>query len=217
VVFVMARKVVIRETIHKKTTLEVRMRDSVDQHVALWSKELDWLDPVKEAIFARLAILARHTAQARRDTLDARGLSHWQFKVLLMLRRLGPPYSASPSQLADMLGLTRGALSARLGPLEEAGLITRANDAADRRRVHVRLTPAGYQAFEQHASSEEQGEGALLSVLTPEEKQTLADLLRKLVAGVESGPDAARAVAEPAVGEPAVGEPAPSSAAPVSP
>jgi DNA-binding MarR family transcriptional regulator len=173
------------------------MRDSADQHVALWSTELDWLDPVKEAIFVRLAILARHAAQARRDTLDSDGLRHWQFKVLLMLRRLGPPYAASPSQLADLLGLTRGALSARLGPLEAAGLINRATDAADRRRVHVRLTPAGYHAFEQHASSEEQGEGALLSVLTPEEKQTLADLLRKLVVAVESGPDAARAFTPP--------------------
>jgi DNA-binding MarR family transcriptional regulator len=174
------------------------MRDSVDQHVTLWSKELDWLDPVTEAIFARLAILARHAASARRDALDSDGLRHWQFKVLLMLRRLGPPYAASPSQLADMLGLTRGALSARLGPLEEAGLVTRANDMADRRRVHVRLTPVGYDAFEQHASAEEQGEGALLSVLTPDEKQTLADLLRKLVVAVESGPDAAHPVTSPA-------------------
>jgi hypothetical protein len=74
--------------------------DSVDRHVALWSKELDWMDPVKEAIFARLAILARHAAQARRDTLDSDGLRHWQFKVLLMLRRIGPPYEASPSRLA---------------------------------------------------------------------------------------------------------------------
>jgi DNA-binding MarR family transcriptional regulator len=171
------------------------MQDSVDQHVAAWSKELDWLDPVREAIFVRLAILARHATQSRRDTLDSDGLKPWQFKVLLMLRRLGPPYTASPSQLADMLGLTRGALSARLGSLEEAGLISRANDTADRRRVHVRLTPAGYDAFEQHVSSEEQGEDALLSVLTEEEKQNLADLLRKLVIAVESNPDMAHAVA----------------------
>ena len=168
------------------------MEDSADQHVAVWTKELDWLDPVQEAIFVRLAILARHTAAARRDTLDSHGLKNWQFKVLLMLRKLGPPYTASPSRLADMLGLTRGALSARLGPIEQAGLITRANDPADRRRVHVRLTSAGYQACEQHLAAEDQGEGALLSVLTQEEKQTLADLLRKLVAGVESGPEAVR-------------------------
>ena len=166
------------------------MRDSADRHVELWSKELEWMDPVKEAIFVRLAILGRHIAQARRETLDADGLKHWQFKVLLMLRRVGPPYAASPSQLADMLGLTRGALSARLGPLEADGLIARTNDTGDRRRVQVRLTPAGFTAFEQHASTEERGEGALLSALTEEERKLLADLLRKLVVAAESGPEA---------------------------
>jgi len=161
--------------------------DSVDRHVALWARELDWMDPVKEAIFARLAILARLAAQARRDTLDSDGIQHWQFKVLLMLRRLGPPYEASPSRLADMLGLTRGALSARLGPLEDAGLITRTNERTDRRRVRVRLTDAGFDAFEQHAVSEDEGENALLAALSPADRRTLANLLRTLVLAAESG------------------------------
>lgn len=83
------------------------MEDDVEQHIGIWERELPWLDPVKEAIFMRLAILARHTQQLRRDTLAADGLPHWQFKILMKLRRLGPPYAASPSQLADTLGLTR--------------------------------------------------------------------------------------------------------------
>ncbi|MEV8033511.1 MarR family winged helix-turn-helix transcriptional regulator [Streptomyces sp. NPDC002742] len=163
--------------------------DSVDRHVALWSRELDWMDPVKEAIFARLAVLARHADRARRDTLFSGGLQRGQFKVLLMLRRLGPPYEASPSDLADMLGLTRGALSARLGPLEDTGLITRSAGTADRRRVRVRLTGAGYEAFERHAASEDEGENALLAVLSPAERQTLAGLLRQLVVAAEAGSD----------------------------
>ncbi|MEU3342057.1 MarR family transcriptional regulator [Streptomyces sp. NPDC006668] len=165
------------------------MEDSADRHVEEWVKELDWMDPVKEAIFVRLAILSRHASKARREMLDSDGLRHWQYKVLLTLRRLGPPYTASPSQLADRLGLTRGALSARLGPLEEAGLICRTHEEGDRRRVRVRLTEAGDAAFEQHAASEEAGEVALLSVLTAEEQRTLADLLRRLVVAAESGPE----------------------------
>jgi len=161
------------------------VHDWVDEHVTVWSKELRWLDPVQEAIFVRLAILHRHITQVRRDTLRTDGLKYWQFKVLLTLRRQGPPYSASPSHLADALGLTRGALSARLGPLEQDGLITRAIDEADRRRVHVQPTPAGHAAFEQHVSSEGQNEGALLAALTADEKQALADLLRKLVAAID--------------------------------
>ncbi len=166
------------------------MRDSVDRLVEVWSKEFDRLDPVREAIIARLALLARYTQQIRRDTLDQEGLAHGQFKVLLMLRRQGPPYEASPSRLADLLGLTRGALSARLGPMEEAGLIARTHETGDRRRVRVRLTDAGHAAFTQHAAAEEAGEGALLAALTAQEQQTLADLLRKLVVAAEGGPDA---------------------------
>lgn len=163
------------------------MRDSVDRHVTVWTKELDGIDPVKEAIIARLAIVSRHVALVRRETLASDGLLHWQFKVLLNLRRLGPPYTASPSELADLLGLTRGALSARLGPMEDSGLITRATDDGDRRRVHVRLTAAGSTALERHLEAEDEGEGALLTALTGEERRALADLLRKLVVALESG------------------------------
>jgi DNA-binding MarR family transcriptional regulator len=165
------------------------MRDWVDEHVARWSEELDWLDPVQEEIMVRLAVLHRHTTQAKRDVLHDDGLRYWQYKVLLMLRRQGPPYSASPSHLADALGLTRGALSARLGPIEQAGLITRTTDEADRRRVHVQLTAAGSTAFEQHAGEEGRGEGALLAPLTADEKQVLAGLLRKLVLALEPARD----------------------------
>ena len=168
------------------------MRDSVDRHVETWTRELGWLDPVQEAIVARIQILARHGARERRATLDAGGLRQWQFKVLLTLRRLGPPYSTSPSHLADLLGLTRGALSARLRPLEEAGWLTRETDPGDRRRVHVRLTPAGSAAFERHAATEGRGESALLTPLSPAERDQLAVLLRKLVHGLESRAEQAR-------------------------
>ena len=163
------------------------MTDWVDDHVARWSEELDWLDPVQEAIFARLAVVHRHAAQVKRDALHDDELSYWQFHVLLTLRRQGPPYSASPSCLADALGLTRGALSARLGPIEQAGLITRTADQADRRRVHVQLTAAGHAAFEQHGRAQDRGESSLLAALTADEKQVLAGLLRKLVLALEPG------------------------------
>ena len=161
------------------------MRDSADEHVAVWSTELDWMDPVQEALIVRLAVLGRHLSQARRTALATGGLEHWQFKVLLALRRGGPPYSASPSALADRLGLTRGALSARLRPLEETGLITRSVEADDRRRVRVRLTAVGNAAFERHADTENRGEAAMLATLIPAERQALADLLRKLVLTAE--------------------------------
>jgi DNA-binding MarR family transcriptional regulator len=161
------------------------VRDSADEHVATWSAELDWLDPVQEAIVVRLAILNRQLTQARRAASGAGTLERWQFKVLLALRRGGPPYEASPSVLAERLGLTRGALSARLAPLEAAGLITRSVQAEDRRRVRVRLTRSGGAAFERHAGDESRAEGVLLAALTPAQQRTLAGLLRRLVLAAE--------------------------------
>jgi DNA-binding MarR family transcriptional regulator len=114
-------------------------------------------------------------------------MQHWQFKVLMMLRRAGTPYTQSPSALADLLGLTRGALSARLAAMEEAGWIVRESDATDRRRVHVRLTAAGNAAFLRQFGREERGEQALLAALSPAERQTLADLLRRMVLVAEGG------------------------------
>ena len=165
---------------------DAAVRDSVDGHVELWSRELGWMDPVKEAIFVRLGIISRHAGQTRLDALRAGGMRRWQFKILLALRRRGTPYTASPSELSDWLGLTRGALSARLRPLEEDGLIARTPGAGDRRRVQVSLTPAGYEAFERHAAQEEDTEKKLLAAFTDDEKQSLAALLRKLVVAIEA-------------------------------
>jgi DNA-binding MarR family transcriptional regulator len=138
------------------------------------------MDPVQEAIIVRLAILSRHLTQSRRAALAAGGLERGQFKILLALRRGGTPYEASPSELAERLGLTRGALSARLRPMEASGFLVRSFEEHDRRRVRVRLTEAGDAAFERHAGKENQDEAALLATLTRPEQQTLSDLLRKL-------------------------------------
>lgn len=165
------------------------MRDSIDEHLAVWTKELEDLDPLQEAIVGRIHLLARHTTQGRQQALRTGDLLLWQHKTLLMLRKLGPPYSTSPSQLATMLNLTRGALSLRLATLEDMGLISRRHDGADRRRVRVSLTDAGRKALDSTMDAEGQVEERMLAVLTDREKVTLADLLRKVVVGIESAPD----------------------------
>ncbi|HEU5474254.1 MAG TPA: MarR family transcriptional regulator [Actinophytocola sp.] len=161
------------------------MRDSVDANVDRWLREIPTLNPLREQVIARLSKIARHISADRSTALTAGDLAIWQFKTLLMLRRAGTPHELSPSQLADQLGLTRGALSARLTGLEERGLIVREHDAGDRRRVRVRLTPAGTQALEAQRDAEERNEDHLLSALTEPELHTLADLLRKIMLTVE--------------------------------
>jgi DNA-binding MarR family transcriptional regulator len=165
--------------------MAVRRRDSVDAHISRWTDELPWLDPLDEQIVTRMMILTKHLATAREASFRTGGLARPSFKILMALRRQGPPYRASPSQLAADLGLSRGALSVRLSPLEDDGLITRTGDARDRRRVHVQITAAGLATFDEHVRHEGRDEAALLSALTPRDRQRLADLLRSLVLRLE--------------------------------
>lgn len=165
------------------------MCDSVDDHVATWKREFPELDPVKEEILARVARIERHVSAARAEVMADGEAVLWQYKTLLMLRRQGPPYQLSPSRLADILGLTRGAVSARLTGLEERGLVHRTHDVHDRRRVTVELTDEGHRAVEAMLGEEERREQAVLSVLTPAERRQLAGLLRKVLVGIEGAQD----------------------------
>jgi DNA-binding MarR family transcriptional regulator len=165
----------------------VTERDSIDEHVRLWLRELPYLDSTHEQIVARLMIVSRHLNRSREAAHAADELARASFKILLALRRLGRPYTANPSELAQALGLSRGALSARLAPLEEAGFIVRTVDHDDRRRVDVRLTPKGRGAFDRHARHESEDEARLLSTLTRADQRRLAELLRTLVVAIEDG------------------------------
>jgi DNA-binding MarR family transcriptional regulator len=164
---------------------DVTEHDSIDGHVARWVEELPYLDATHEAIVARLMIVSRYLSRSREAAHAADDLARPSFKILLALRRVGRPYTANPSQLAASLGLSRGALSVRLAPLEKAGYIVRTVDPDDRRRVDVRLTAKGRAAFDRHARHEGRDEATLLSVLSKPDQRRLADLLRTLVLAIE--------------------------------
>jgi DNA-binding MarR family transcriptional regulator len=156
------------------------VRDPVDEHVAVWSGELPWLDPVREEILARMFDVTRRLSGSRAEALRDGGLALWQFKTLLMLRRAGEPYELNPSRLAEALGITRGALSGRLATLEERGYVEREHGTGDRRLVTVRLTAAGNEALEHQLGQDDDTESRLFATLTAGEQRQLAALLRKL-------------------------------------
>ncbi|MBH9575540.1 MarR family winged helix-turn-helix transcriptional regulator [Inhella proteolytica] len=68
------------------------------------------------------------------------GLTYPQYLVMLLLWEQD---EQAVSQLGERLALDSGTLTPLLKRLEAAGLLVRSRDAADERRVLVRLTPAG--------------------------------------------------------------------------
>jgi DNA-binding MarR family transcriptional regulator len=84
--------------------------------------------------------------------------------------------------------VTTGAITNRIDRLEQRGLVERAA-AADRRKVLVRLTPAGKDLVDAVVTDHMATERAALSALGEDERAQLAGLLRTLLVALGDGED----------------------------
>ena len=168
-------------------------RDSIDDHVDRWTAELpDLIDPRVEGAISRISVLFKYLQRHRDRALADQGLAWWEFQTLKDLRHRGAPYRATPTELADSLGLSPAATTKRLDAMERAGYLRRDHDTGDRRRVFVTLTDAGRQAWEDNIAAQDRIERRLLAALDPAEQDQLIALLRKLVRVTDRNDDPRR-------------------------
>jgi DNA-binding MarR family transcriptional regulator len=153
-------------------------RDSLDDSLEIWAREIPDLDPVTEGIIERIQILAFNVNQSMEETLAAYELDRRSFQLLGKLRRHGAPYRVSAGKLAAELRLSSGAMTNRLDRMEAAGLIRRLPDPNDRRGTLIEPTDAGHKAWDETVGESARREASFSSVLTDAEKQKLHDLLR---------------------------------------
>lgn len=85
-------------------------------------------------------------------------------------------------ELARATGVSAAAVSQLLAALEDAGLVTRARDAGDRRRQAVALTPAGRGALRAADRRVQRPLATLLAELPPHETRALHHALPALEA-----------------------------------
>jgi DNA-binding MarR family transcriptional regulator len=154
-------------------------RDEVDRLIAAWKRERPDLDLSPLAVLSRITRIARHLDIARRDAFG--DLENWGFDVLAALRRAGAPHQLSPGQLMQETMVTSGTMTNRLDRLEELNLITREQDPDDGRGSLVTLTKSGALAVDNALEDLLENERELLGTLTTKDRETLADLLSKLV------------------------------------
>ncbi|WP_051004566.1 MarR family winged helix-turn-helix transcriptional regulator [Paenibacillus sp. OSY-SE] len=112
------------------------------------------------------------------EQLAPLGLTLGRLCLLYALQQHGSP--ALPSELGDDLAVTRANISGLLRGLERDGMVRRALDQADRRRVLVYFTPAGEDILNQAWPIYETTVSAMLQPLTTDEQMTLLRLLHKL-------------------------------------
>jgi len=159
--------------------------DRAARAIEQWRQERPDLDVHPMSVLGRLSEAASLIARDRLNPLFARfGLQSGEFDVLATLRRSGPPYALTPTALYEETMVTSGAMTNRLDRLEKSGLIKRGSHPEDRRGVIVQLTEKGHALIDEAVTAHVENEWQILSGLTREEQDRLAELLQKLIRSV---------------------------------
>jgi DNA-binding MarR family transcriptional regulator len=108
-----------------------------------------------------------------------------EWTVLERLARSPGDAPLTPSQLAEAANVAPSSMTHRLDRMVERGLIARSADPENRVRVRVQLTDAGYGLYAQAVREADVVEADLLAGLTPKQVQTLAELLERVIAGLD--------------------------------
>jgi DNA-binding MarR family transcriptional regulator len=159
--------------------------DEIDRMVQSWEPEIPGVDVDVEAAVQRINWIFRKIRRRMDETLAEHDLSYEEWGLLGHLKRPGPPYTSTPGKLAQMQGLSSGAMTNRLDRLEEAGLIRRRPDANDRRSLQVELTDKGQKVWLDTVHAQAAKEAAIGAALNKRELAQLNNLLRKVLSEFE--------------------------------
>jgi DNA-binding MarR family transcriptional regulator len=120
---------------------------------------------------------------AAAESLDADGLTPLESGVLAYLSRVGGEPNIDQIGLAARMGIDRSHASLLVDKLVGRGLMDRQINP-DNRRAHIlSLTPAGERLHTRTRRGFNAGQQKILSVLRPEERELLIDLLVRVVEG----------------------------------
>ena len=160
-------------------------RDSVDDHIEHWQREIPALDPLVEGVFTRMHMLLRHLKQTRLAALAAHGLEDYEYATLHFLGGCGPEHRATPREIADWQQMSPSGITGRLDALENRGFIRRIPSPVDRRKVIVELTDDGRRAWLATFDPQTNEEAKVLAALDPAEQEQLNDVLRRMMQAID--------------------------------
>lgn len=134
----------------------------------------------------RVIPLARRLHQvctaAAADVLDGQGITALEYGVLAWLQ---DEPGVDQNALAARMGIDRTTAGMLVSSLEERGFVDRRTNPLDRRARLLRLTDTGIGQRERLRPGVRDCQARLLSVLAPAERETLLDLLLRVVTANE--------------------------------
>ncbi len=101
-----------------------------------------WTREGESGLMARLVALQLVAGQQLESVTAEHGVALGDYLVLAVVRR-SPDGVCAPSTVCEVLRRASGGMTLTLDRLQAAGWLTRGPDPSDRRRVLLRLTPAG--------------------------------------------------------------------------
>lgn len=129
-----------------------------------------WLRRVSNAVSVGFA--------RKLETLDV-AVAEWVFMRLLYRRDPVPP-----SQIAEVMALTRGGITKIADRLIAKGYLAREDDPEDGRGQRLKLTTKGNQIVPKLAALADQNEAEFFAHFSSKEKRELMGLLQKTVAAL---------------------------------
>lgn len=159
--------------------------DHVDRILAQWRAARPDLDVSPMGIMGRLKRLQVHLARQLETVFSEHGLNAASFDVLATLRRSGPPYALSPSDLMDWTMVSSGTMTNRIDRLAQAGFVSRERNPEDGRGFVVALTEKGFELINKAVSAHVDNQHALIAGLSDEERLQLDHLLSRWLSDFE--------------------------------
>ncbi|MGP9678411.1 MarR family winged helix-turn-helix transcriptional regulator [Halomonas sp. AOP27-A1-41] len=159
--------------------------DHVDKILTQWQQQRPDLNVAPMGTLGRLKRLNQSVMRRMEQTWAAYGLNDSSFDVLATLRREGPPYALSPSDLMASTMVTSGTMTHRLQQLEKAELIERVKNPADGRGFLISLSEKGFALIDEAVATHVATQEELVSGLSDDQRAQLDELLKQFLNSVE--------------------------------
>ena len=132
-----------------------------------------------------LRFVSNHASHAFAEKLRASGVTGAEWVVLremfdAELREIFDGTTTAPSEVAQIISMTRGAVSRLIDRLIKKKLVTRKVSSEDHRYQEIRLTPAGLQLVPTLASIADESDRQFFSCLSERERKKLVEMLKRL-------------------------------------
>lgn len=137
------------------------------------------ISKLKKHIGFWMRIVSNNVSHSFAKKLNNSGVSVAEWVIMREMFESGD--TISPSQIAEITGMTRGAISKLIDRLLQKKLVTRKESTDDRRYQELKLTKEAKRLIPNLTKLADENDAEFFSLLTKEERKKLTEILIKTV------------------------------------